>query len=632
MTPLVQRGTERTALRRAPLVAAAAIAALLVGAALEWPIWRMKLQAPQYPQGLAIVAYGDRVEGDLYEINIINHYVGMAKIEAVPAPEMRLYPWAVAALLLLCLAAPIHRVTAWLAIAATAAMPLVVLADLQWWLHRFGRNLEPSAPLRLEPFTPLALGSSRIGNFESTAMISRGLGAMLVAAAVLAVGLYLGRRSRAGVARLAVAAATLVATTALEPGGASAAVEAERRPPVAGVQEAAALDSSALQASIDRTPAGGTLIVEGGAYRGPIAIRGPLTVIGRGRPTIDGGGKGTVVTIAGDGVVFAGFEVRGGGRTTSQEPAGIKVAGSGHRIEDNLVRDVYFGIHLSKGAHNLVRGNRVEPGMGDALRPGHGISVWYLDASRLENNTIAASRDGIYLSFSDRIEIEGNDISGSRYGIHSMYSRRAVLTGNRIHDNLLGVALMNSQTLVMRGNVIERHRLGATAYGVLLKDIDDLVLESNRIADNRVGLYADSTPLGSDHEALVTDNLIAGNGTALALQSNVRLVFTGNRVADNLVDAVAEGAGWSELNQWSRNGRGNFWSGYRGYDADGDGVGDLPYRCETVMNDLVRRNPAAQVFLLTPAMLALENAARMFPLVRPRPLLVDEHPLVEVAR
>jgi nitrous oxidase accessory protein len=604
--------------RRLPVVAGAALAALLLAGAFELPIWRMTLEAPQYPQGLEIVAYGTRVEGDLREINIINHYVGMAEIDEVPAPEMRLYHVGVWLLVALCLAAPLHRVLGWIAVAAVTLMPLVVLADLQWWLHRFGRNLDPTAPFRLEPFTPLALGVSRIGQFETVATLSWGLASMLVAAAVLAAGLLVSRRPLARAEALPLAASLTMVALCVAPAAAGAS--------------AASADTSPLQRSIDATPPGGTLVVEAGVYRGPIAITGPKTVLGRGRPVIDGGGTGTVVSIGGDGVVFAGFEVRNGGRTTSQEPAGIKVEGSRHTIEDNLVRDVYFGIHLSKGERDLVRGNRVEPGMGGGLRPGHGISVWSLDASRIEGNVIAAARDGIYLSFCDAIEVAGNEVSASRYGVHSMYSRRASVTGNHIHDNLLGVALMNSQELVMRGNTVERHREGATAYGVLLKDIDDLVLEENRILDNRVGLYADSTPIGPGREALVTENLIAGNGAALALQSNVRLVFTGNRVADNLVDVRAEGAGTSARNQWSRDGRGNFWSDYRGYDGDGDGVGDLPHRYQPVLDQLVRRNPAAQAFLLTPAQLALENAARLFPIVRPEPLLVDDHPLVEVDR
>jgi nitrous oxidase accessory protein len=488
-------------------------------------------------------------------------------------------------------------------------MPLVILGDLQWWLHRFGRNLNPEAPFRLDPFTPLALGSSTIGQFETTATIWWGLASMLGGAAVLAAALVLSRRLRPKAA-LAFAASALVGLIGT---------------PSRGVAET-------LQQRIDATPAGGTLVVEGGIHHGAVTIVGPKRVIGRGRPTIDGGGAGTVVTISGDDVLFAGFEVRGGGRTVSEEPAGIKIEGSRHRVEDNLVRDVYFGIYAAKGRDDVVRANRVEPGLGQGLRPGHGISVWYVEGARIEDNVVAAARDGIYLSFCDRVEIAGNEIHGSRYGVHSMFSRHAALVENHIHDNLLGVALMNSQELEMRGNRIEHHRTGATAYGVLLKDIDDLVLERNRIADNRVALYADSTPLGRGREAVVRENLIAGNGVALALQSNVRLVFTGNRVADNLVDVRAEGAGTSETNQWSKDGRGNYWSEYQGYDADGDGIGDLPYRYEPIGAEILRRNPSAQAFLLTPAELAIEQAARLFPIVRPRPLVVDEHPLTDSPR
>jgi nitrous oxidase accessory protein len=618
------------------VLAGAVLAALLLVSAVELPIWRMTLEAPQYPQGLEIVAYGTRVDGDLREINIINHYVGMAEIDAVPAPEMRLYHVGLWVLIALCLAAPLHRALGWIAVAAVTLMPLLVLADLQWWLHKFGRNLDPTAPFRLEPFTPLALGVSRIGQFETSATISWGLGAMMGAAAVLAAGLVVSRRPRTRTEALPLAATLAIVALYVAPatpvGAKTETISTTSGTPAAAGGPASNAGTSALQHRIDATPSGGTLVVEGGVYSGPIAITGPKIVLGRNRPVIDGGGTGTVVSIDGDGVVFSGFEVRNGGRTTSQEPAGIKVEGSRHTIEDNLVRDVYFGIHLSKGERDLVRGNRVEPGLGSGLRPGHGISVWSLVASRIEGNRVAAARDGIYLSFCDAIEIEGNEVSGSRYGVHSMYSRRADVSGNRIHDNLLGVALMNSQELVMRGNTVERHREGATAYGVLLKDIDDLVLEENRILDNRVGIYADSTPIGPGREALVTANLIAGNGAALALQSNVRLVFIGNRVADNLVDLRAEGAGTSARNQWSRDGRGNFWSAYRGYDANADGIGDLPHRYEPVLNELVRRNPVAQAFFLSPAQLALENAARLFPIVRPDPLLVDDHPLVKVNR
>ena len=68
----------------------AAIALLLVAARL--PIWRAQFSAPQYPQGLDIAAYGNKVEGDLGEINELSHYIGMPPFNFVGMPEMRLWP------------------------------------------------------------------------------------------------------------------------------------------------------------------------------------------------------------------------------------------------------------------------------------------------------------------------------------------------------------------------------------------------------------------------------------------------------------------------------------------------------------------------------------------------------------
>jgi nitrous oxidase accessory protein len=595
---------------------AALAAAALVGLATQLPLWQMTLRAPQYPQGLRLAAYGDRLEGDLREINIVNHYIGMREIAAAPAPEMRLFHAAAAALALLCLASPFSR---WLArgtILAAVAMPFGILGDLQWWLHRFGSGLDPEAPLRFPPFTPLAVGVSGIGNFTTVATVSWGFGCLLAAAAALVAG-GAWRQPRARRAAAAQLAAGAVA---------AALVLCVQAPPA----EATPTAQPPLQTRIDRAAPGATLVVRGGVHRGPIVVRQPLALVGVGRPVIDGGGRGSVIVLAGPGITIRGFRVRGSGRMVTEEAAGIAARGGGHTIEDNDLEDVYFGIHLADGEGDLVRGNRIAPGTRRGARPGHGVSLWNVCRALVAGNRIRAARDGIYLSFADQVTIAGNDVAGCRYGVHSMYSRRAAVTGNRLTANLVGAALMNSERLLLAGNSISRHRAGATAYGVLLKDIDDLRMEGNLLVGNRVGLYADGTPLGPRGQALVRGNLLAGNEAALALQSNVRLRFTGNRVVDNLADARAEGAGFAAANRWSEAGRGNLWSQYRGYDRDGDGVGDLPYRVEGATDGLLRRAPLAQAFLYTPAHAALEAAARLFPLFRREPLLVDPHPLMEV--
>jgi nitrous oxidase accessory protein len=592
-------------------VAVAFSAASLVVAAAWLPLWSLEMEAPQYPKGLHLYAYGTGMSGDLRELNILNHYIGMPPIEA-PAFETSMFPLGIAVLIALCLLSPLNQWVRLLAVGATAATPLAVLADLQWRLYAFGHSLNPTAPIRLKPFTPLVIGETKMGNFESTGMVSWGFFCLALAALLL----LLSRR---------IADRLLVHTPAAPPRR-----RAEIAATVALLIAAPSLVSAqtALQQRLDAAPPGSTVIVKRGVHHGRIVIRGPLTVIGQPGAVVDGDGLGSVVTIEGDDVVFRGFAVRNSGREVTEEAAGIKATGNRHRIEANDVSAVYFGIHIGGGRGVVVQDNVIAPGESYGARPGHGISAWNLTDSQLVGNRISHARDGVYLSFSERVVVASNVVSDCRYGLHSMYSQQARFENNTVSANLLGAALMMSDRLVLRGNRIERHRKGPVAYGVLLKDIGDLIADGNEIVANRIGIYAEGVPSNPSREAVVSLNLIAGNEVGLALQSNAALTVTGNRIAENLTDVRPLGNGLSPAMRWSRNGRGNSWGQYRGYDADGDGIGDLPHSVEEAMDALLRRNGNVQAFLYTPAHMALEAAARLFPLYRRHPLLVDEHPLM----
>lgn len=597
-----------TAARTIRLGAALAAAALVLVSS-QLPLWTMTMRAPQYPKGLHLYAYGTHMAGDLDELTILNHYIGMPPVTA-PALETGLFPIGIGLLAVLCLLSPLHRWLTRLAVVATVAFPIVILADLQWRLYEFGHSLNPTAPIRLKPFTPLVIGSTAMGNFISSAMVSWGVACLAGAALVLAVANRYARGrekvSTSPAARARLAAAVIAA--ALLPATASA--------------------DQSLQRRLDQAAPGTRVVVDGGRHAGPIVIRGPLAVVGINGAVIDGGGRGSVVTIEGDDVVFSGFVVRNSGRDVTEEAAGIKASGNRHRIEGNDVHDVYFGIHVGAGRGVVVQDNTIAPGARHGARPGHGISAWNLNASRIVRNTVREARDGIYLSFTDGIVVSGNRVTRCRYGLHSMYSQNATFEGNEAADNLLGAALMMSDRLVMRGNRILRHREGAAAYGVLLKDIGDLVAEDNQILSNRIGIYAEGVPSNPARQAVFTRNVIAANEVGLALQSTAALTVTNNRIVENLTDVRPLGRSLSAAMRWSKDGRGNQWSQYRGFDADRDGIGDLPHRVEDAMDALVRRNPIIQAFLYTPAHLAVEAAARMFPIYRQPPVLVDDRPLL----
>ena len=593
--------------------ALAAGAAALVCLSAALPLWTMKMEAPQYRKGLFLHAYGTGMTGDVRELSILNHYIGMPPITA-PDFETAIFPAGVIALAALCLLSPLHRWLRRVAIIASILTPIGILADLQWRLYVFGHTLNPTAPIRLKPFTPLVLGETHMGNFESHAMVSTGFFCFVAAAFLVA----LAGRQRRQVAAPGYSSARRSATAAL-----LALLSAP-------ASQASAQGHYSLQALIDAAPRGTTLHIESGRYAGPIVIHGPLSVIGEPGTIIDGQGTGSVVRIDGDGVLFRGFTVRNSGRQVTEEAAGIKVTGNGHRVEGNHVLDVYFGIHISGGSGSIVQDNVIEPGQLHGARPGHGISAWNLSDSRILRNRISDARDGIYLSFTNRVVVAGNAVTKCRYGLHSMYSQDARFEDNDTSANLLGAALMMSDRLVLRGNRIKHHREGAAAYGVLLKDIGDLTAEDNQIVGNRVGVYAEGVPSSPTHTALFANNLVAGNEVGLALQSNAALTLTGNRIAENLTDVRPLGRQLSSAIRWSRDGRGNSWGQYRGFDANGDGIGDLPHEVNDAMDALVRRNPLVQALLYTPAHLALEAAARMFPLFRQPPVLVDDRPLMTI--
>ncbi|HUF24742.1 MAG TPA: nitrous oxide reductase family maturation protein NosD [Vicinamibacterales bacterium] len=600
-------------------------AAAFVWLAADLPLWTMTMRAPQYPKGLQLQAYGTGVEGDLKELNILNHYIGMRPLDPKPELETKLFPIAITTLIVLCLASPLHRWIRRLAVTMAVAMPLGILADLQYWLYTYGHSLDPKAPIRLPPFTPLVLGQSTMGNFESTSMISTGLLCLIGAAAVLIAGNRLARRLGPATSVRAThiaAIATVIALAGLSVSPTS------RLLAVTGTEPGS---MQVLQSLIDAEPRGSVVTVPAGTYNGPITVRGPLTLVGEGMPIVDGGGAGSVVTIEGDGVVLRGFAIRNSGRNVTEEAAGIKASGEGHRIEWNDVRDVYFGIHVSGGRGHVIEHNVVAPGVEHGARPGHGISVWNTSGTRVAYNTITEARDGVYLSFTKDVTVASNSVTGCRYGLHSMYSEEARLIDNRLRGNLLGSALMNSTRLELRGNRIEQHREGSAAYGILLKDIGDLIAEDNVIVANRVGLYAEGVPDRPSREAIVRRNVFAGNDVGIALQANAALTFTENRIAENLTDVRALGSRLSPTAKWSRGGVGNSWSQYRGYDRDGDGIGDLAHRVDASAGALAGGDDLIRAFLYTPAHLALEAGARMFPLFRRPPLLVDEHPQMRPA-
>ena len=381
---------------------------------------------------------------------------------------------------------------------------------------------------------------------------------------------------------------------------------------------------AALQEWISSAPPGAILRVPPGVYHGPIVIDKPLTLLGDGQAVLDGLGRGTVVHIIAPDVTVRGFVIKNSGRSLAHEDSGILVEAPRARIEENELFDVLFGIYLKNAPGSIIRANRVrgldvpEAERGDALR------LWYSSDVLIESNQTYNARDAI-IWYSARVTVRANRFQGGRYGVHLMYCKEITIESNLLSKNFVGVYAMYTQNLTLRQNLSLGHR-GPSGYGIGLKDTDNAQIVENVIADNSVGAFIDNSPSESNSSVLFRRNLFAYNETAVLMFPSVRGdVFTENSFIENFEQVGIAGGGEPHGNSWTQN----YWGDYLGYDADNDGIGDLVYKSERLFEHLIDRHPQLRLFLYSPAIQALEFAARALPIFKPQPKLTDPRPLMD---
>jgi hypothetical protein len=174
------------------------LARVLLLASIFFPYWLMDLDAPQYPDGLYLDAYVTHLDGDVKEINGLNHYIGMRPLEQAGSYERAASIWMIIAMTLLVEGASVvHRRWAVLLALPAILFPAVFLIDLHFWMTAFGQNLDPEAPLSasIKPFTPTVLGEGGIGQFHTYAQVGRGFWMAVASAGLIIVGFVFHRRA-----------------------------------------------------------------------------------------------------------------------------------------------------------------------------------------------------------------------------------------------------------------------------------------------------------------------------------------------------------------------------------------------------------------------------------------------------
>ncbi|WP_163557794.1 nitrous oxide reductase family maturation protein NosD [Halomonas sp. NO4] len=396
-----------------------------------------------------------------------------------------------------------------------------------------------------------------------------------------------------------------------------------------------------LQAVLDAAEPGDSVRLAAGVYPGNFVITEAITLSGADGAILDGQGHGSVLTVEAAGARVSGLHIRNDGANITDMDSSIFVAESatGAVIENNRIEARGFGIWLDAVADVRVAGNRIS---GDtALRSqnrGNGLQLYNVTGAEIIDNEVWQARDGIYIDVSNGNRLIGNLLRDQRYGVHYMFSQDNVVRDNVTRNNRLGYALMQSRNLEVVGNRSVRDQ----NYGFLMNYIVDSVIAENVSIEAQRGVTPGAATgdghaiSGAEGKALfvynslfndIRDNLFARTEVGIHLTAGSEdndfhgNAFVGNQTQVKYV-AVRE-------QEWSHEGRGNYWSDYLGWDLDGDGLGDVPYEPNDSVDRLIWTYPLAKILMNSPAVQVLRWVQREFPVLRP-PGVKDSHPLMSL--
>ncbi|PLS03863.1 hypothetical protein [Neobacillus cucumis] len=172
------------------------LSAAFIVMSLFFPWWKMIFFAPQYPEGLNIIVYPNKLDGQIDIVNGLNHYIGMDNFSEETFPELTYLTYLVGGLAALTLLTAVLRKKSVLygLIGLMTIGGILGVLDLRKALHDFGTNLSPTAPIKIDPFVPPIIGHNTVANFVTNSVLGTGAYLLIAAFLLLLIPLWKDRK------------------------------------------------------------------------------------------------------------------------------------------------------------------------------------------------------------------------------------------------------------------------------------------------------------------------------------------------------------------------------------------------------------------------------------------------------
>ena len=390
--------------------------------------------------------------------------------------------------------------------------------------------------------------------------------------------------------------------------------------PVSASKIIVSSSGTSIKQAIAKANPGDSIIIKPGTYReGNIILEKPIIILGEGYPTLDGENKFEILTVHTKGATIQGLRFINTGIASINDIAAIKILESSYlKILQNKFENAFFGIHASNSNHLWIEGNTLKSDAEAEHQIGNGIHLWKCEYITIHNNNVQGHRDGIYFEFvTNSLVTQNHSERNMRYGLHFMFSHNDEYRNNEFVNNGAGVAVMYTKHVKMFDNRFI-HNWGASAYGLLLKDIRDSEVRRNHFIENSVGILMEGSS-----RITFQQNEFNKNGYGIKLQASCDdNVFENNNFIANTFDIATNGT--LVLNTINKN----FWDKYDGYDLKKDGIGDVPYRPVNMYSMIVERVPASVMLWRSFFVLLLDRAEKTLPAITPENLK-DNYPSIK---
>ncbi len=386
--------------------------------------------------------------------------------------------------------------------------------------------------------------------------------------------------------------------------------------------------TNVLQSAIDKAASGSKLELPAGEYHGNIVIKKPLIIQGPADQSakIIGDGKGTVIKIRSSYVTLKDLTILHSGAEHERVDAAVSIKQAEHVTVDHChIDDTLFGIDMEQVNHSQITRNWIRSKPFSLGLRGDAVRVWYSNDNNLSGNHITQSRDFV-VWYSHGNTIAHNFGAYSRYSLHFMYAGKNDVLYNTYEHNSVGIFFMYSQDSVAIGNVI-KSSLGTTGLGIGLKDASNFTLKDNTMIYCARGLYIDRSPFQPDMNNTIEHNRILYNAEGIHFHSlSISNNIVGNIFKGNIEHVVDDDKVTlhSIQNMWD----GNYWDDYEGFDKNGDGIGDTPYRLFYYADKIWLLNPNIKFFYASPVISIMNFLSRLAPISQPVELLEDKHPVM----